>query len=40
MEDDLVLTQGHHNLIHGKNINIAENVPQAFLKNQQLLVPK
>lgn len=40
MEDNLVLTRAHYNLIHNKDINFAENVPQAFLKNQQLLIPK
>lgn len=40
MEDDSVLTQGYHNQVHDKNINFAERVPPAFLKNQQLLIPK
>lgn len=40
MEEDLVPTQGHDNLIHNMDINIAENVPQALVKNQRLLIPK
>lgn len=40
MGDDLVPTQGHYNLIHNKDINIAENVPQAFLTSQQLHIAK
>lgn len=33
-------SQGHYNLIHNMDINVVENVPQAFLINQQLLRPK
>lgn len=33
-EGNGVPTQGHYKLIHTKDTNIAENVPQAFLKNQ------
>lgn len=39
-DDDLVPSQGHYNVIHNTVINVVENVPQAFLTNQQLLSPK
>lgn len=37
-EDGLVPTQVHYDLIHNKDTKITENVPQAFLKNQRLVL--